>query len=164
MTVMETTFALGVPGVQMQLPQMRPVVVDHDAAMDTLRNGEHGDRVVVLIALERYADAAEAITEARLLDPSNIRLRLLDTEVVRWTGDPDRAVRRLRRILDEIAETADEPEVLHQLGACYYSIGDVHAAVTRFREAWRGREERSAPQIRRECSRRCYELASASLA
>ncbi|MGO3153546.1 MAG: tetratricopeptide repeat protein [Galactobacter sp.] len=163
MTVLETHFALGVPGVEMELPRMRPVVVDENAAMETLRSGEYGDRVVVLIALQRYADAAEAITEARLLDPGNTRLRLLDTEVVRWTGDTDRAVRRLRRILEETAGSADEPEVLHQLGACFYSLGDVRAAVTRFREAWQGREQWHAAEVRQECSRRCYELASASL-
>jgi Flp pilus assembly protein TadD len=148
----------------MELPQMRPVVVDEELAQSVLASSDEGGRVVVLIAQERYSDAAEAVTEARLLAPGDLRLRILDTDVIRWNGDTDRAVRRLRRILEEVTGPEDEARVLHQLGACFYSLGDVHAAVTRFRRAWEGLESVGADPLRVECSKLCYELARADLA
>lgn len=151
---------LGTPGVLLRIPEMRPVVVDEALAEQTLHGEDMGDRVVVLIALGRFADAAEAVTEARLLDPGNLRLRLLDTEVIRWNGDADRAVRRLRRILDETAGTPGEADVLQQLGADFYSMGDRHAAATRFRDAWRGRVSAGADPAKVECSRLCHELVA----
>jgi lipopolysaccharide biosynthesis regulator YciM len=157
-------YDLSVPGIRMELPQMRPVVVDEALATTVLNSSDEGDRVVVLIAQGRFSEAAEAVTEARLLEPGNLRLRLLDADVIRWNGDTDRAVRRLRWILEEVTGTADEAAVLHQLGACFYSRGDVHAAATRFRSAWEGLAAADADPVRVECSKLCYELARADLA
>lgn len=159
-TLMDT----GIPGVRFALPELRPVVVDDAAAQATLAAQDAGDRVVVLIALGRFADAAEVVAESRLMDPANPRLRLLDTEVTRWNGDTERAINRLRRLLEEFSGTDAEADVLQQLGADFYTSGDVKAAATRFKAAWEGREAAGHDVRLVECSRRAYELTVAQLA
>jgi len=153
----------GIPGVRFRLPELRPVVVDEDLALSVLGAQDAADRIVVLIAFGRYADAAEVVAEARLMDPANPRLRLLDTEVTRWNGDTERAINRLRRLLEEFAGTEVEADVLQQLGADFYTAGDVQAAATRFRAAWEGREAAEQDPRLVECSRRSYELARAEI-
>lgn len=148
----------GIPGVRFALPSLRPVVVDEDGARLALGEPDAGNRVVALIAFGRFADAAEVVAEARLLDPSNPRLRLLDTEVTRWNGDTERAINRLRRLLEEFQGTPTEADVLQQLGADFYTKGDVKAAATRFRGAFEGRREAGADPRLVECSRLSLEL------
>lgn len=157
-------FDTGIPGLRFELPLLRPVIVDDALADEALRREDHpGDAVLLLIAQQRFGDAAERVAEARLLDPSNVRLRLLDTEITRWMGDRDRAISRLRRLQDEFAGTAAEAEVLQQLGADFYARGDLKAAATRFHAAWRGRISADADARLIECSRLCHELVTAQL-
>ncbi len=153
----------GIPGVRFVLPELRPIVVDEPLAAATLEAQDAGDRVVVLIALGRFADAAEVVAEARLMDPANARLRLLDTEVTRWNGDTERAINRLRRLLEEFAGTDSEADVLQQLGADFYTSGDVKAAATRFKAAWEGRRAAGHDPRLVECSRLAFELAAAAV-
>lgn len=153
----------GIPGIRFELPTLRPVVVDDDRAGQVLEEQDAGDRVVTLIALGRYADAAEVVAEARLMDPADARLRLLDTEVTRWNGDTERAINRLRRLLEEFTGTAREADVLQQLAADFYTQGDVKAAASRFRKAWEGREAAGADPRLVEASRLAYTLVADEL-
>ena len=163
MNLVEQLMDTGVPGVRFQLPSLRPIIVDQAEADRALAEQDAGHRVVVLIALGRFADAAEVVAESRLMDPSNPRLRLLDTEVTRWNGDTERAINRLRRLLEEFGGTAVEADVLQQLGADFYTQGDVKAASKRFRGAWEGREAAGADPRLIECARRSYELVQLEL-
>lgn len=163
MNLVDQLMDTGVPGVRFQLPSLRPVIVDQELADRVLADQDAGHRVVVLIALGRFADAAEVVAESRLMDPSNPRLRLLDTEVTRWNGDTERAINRLRRLQEEFSGTTTEADVLQQLGADFYTQGDVKAAATRFRGAWEGREAAGADPRLIECARRSYELVQLEL-
>lgn len=163
MNLTENLMDTGIPGIRFRLPELFPVVVVEELATATLAAQDAGDRVVVLIALSRFADAAEVVAEARLMDPSNLRLRILDTEVSRWNGDTERAINRLRRLQEEFAGTDAEADVLQQLGADFYSTGDIKAAATRFKAAWLGREAAGADPRLIECSRRSFELAQLEL-
>jgi len=153
----------GIDGIRFELPTLRPIVVDEEGAARTLSEQDPGNRVVALIALGRYADAAEVVAEARLMNPSDARLRLLDTEVTRWNGDTERAINRLRRLLEEFSGTGAEADVLQQLAADFYTQGDVKAAASRFRKAWEGREANGADERLVEASRLAYELVSSEL-
>ena len=151
------SISTGIPGVEFRLPDLRPIVVDEQLAQETAQNGEAGDRVVALIAQGRLAAASELVADARLMDPRNIRLRLLDTEVTRWSGDPERAIYRLQQLRKEFDGTVDEVDIVQNLGACFYSIGDMLAATSRYKSALEGREQFNASEVLRNASRAAYE-------
>ena len=151
------SISTGIPGVEFRLPDLRPIVVNDELANQTAQAGEAGDRVVALIAQGRLAAASELVADARLMDPSNIRLRLLDTEVSRWSGDHERAIYRLQQLRKEFEGTADEVDSVQNLGACFYSVGDTLAAASRYKSALEGREQFKCAGVLLNASRAAYE-------
>jgi tetratricopeptide (TPR) repeat protein len=125
----------GVPGVVNDARTLLPRVVDEEVAEQVLAGDDPCDRVVVLLARGDYLAAGEVVAETRLNDPRNFRMRVLDADVFRASGDPQRAIERLRSLLSEFAGTEHEAVLQQHLGVLYFTTGDYRAAVTRFRTA-----------------------------
>jgi Flp pilus assembly protein TadD len=124
----------GVAGIERDPETLLPVVAD-EALASAAAAGDAGDRVVVLLARGDYVAAGELVAEARLADPQDLRLRMLDADVVRASGDPHRAITRLRGLLEEFAGTDREADLHELLGVLHHTTHDHLAAAHRFRRA-----------------------------
>jgi hypothetical protein len=86
----------GFPGTAVNPETLLPEVVDEDECAAALEeSGDAADHVFVLLARGLNAEAAEMAAAARLLDPTSLRLQVLDAEVLRAMGQFDRAERVL---------------------------------------------------------------------
>jgi tetratricopeptide (TPR) repeat protein len=111
------------------------------AALAVLERAERADRGVTQVhflkgtllgTLERYAEAARALERAVELNPRYVPARLKLALAYLRLGQPDRAERGLRLVLD------DEPRnvrALHNLAAIAYSRGDLARAEDLERQA-----------------------------
>ncbi|GAA4372546.1 tetratricopeptide repeat protein [Paeniglutamicibacter cryotolerans] len=153
----------GIPGVRIDGRSLLPVIVDEQLAARTLATGSAGDRTVVLLARGDVLAASELVAETRLHEPRNFRMRVLDADVTRAAGDPQRAINRLRTLLTEYAGTPEEAVLQHHLGLAYFGTGDFHAAHTRFTLALELREAAGAPEFLIASSRSSLAAADARL-
>ena len=87
-----------IAGVLIDPQTMKPMIADEQAAEHSMQVGSPTDQVVILLARGELAKAGELIAESRFVDPTNVHLRLLDTELTRMQGDFDRAINRLRKL------------------------------------------------------------------
>ena len=150
-----------VAGVGIDPETMLPVVVDAAAADATLAGGDTESRIVVLLARGDAVGAAELLAEARLAQPKNFALKILDMQVLRVSGNPERALHWLRAMVDECAGTEHEAVVQQNLGTMYFATGDYLAAATRFRAALALREGAGEQERLVESSRRALAAAEA---
>ncbi|MDR4532741.1 tetratricopeptide repeat protein [Glutamicibacter sp. PS] len=153
-----------IAGILIDPETMRPFVSDEKAAEHSMLFGSPTDQVVIHLARGELSKAGELIAESRLTDPTNAHLRVLDTELTRARGDFDRAINRLRALLEEFAGTEYESLMQHHLGMSYYERGDYHAAATRFRTALQMREESGGRPHLIDASRICLQMAEEKLA
>lgn len=159
----ETGIDTGIPGVRIDELTLLPVIVDERLAELTLATGSAGDRAVILLARGEVRAAGDLVAETRLREPQNFRMRVLDADVTRAAGDPQRAITRLRVLLTEYAGTVEEAVLLHHLGLAYFGIGDFHAAQTRFSSALELRVASGAPEYLITSSRRSLAAAARQL-
>jgi len=150
-----------VAGVAIDPETLLPVIVDEAAADATLAGGDTQSRIVVLLARGDAVDAADLLAEARLAEPKNFALKILDMQVLRVSGNPERALNWLRAMLDEEAGTEHEAVIQQNLGTMYFATGDYLAAATRFRAALALREAAGEPALLVESSRRALAAAEA---
>ncbi|MBG0741589.1 tetratricopeptide repeat protein [Paeniglutamicibacter antarcticus] len=126
----------GFPGTAISPTTLLPEVVDAEACDQALSTTQDpADRIFVLLARGRVAEAAEAVADARVADPVSFRLQLLDADVLRATHHTERAVARLKCLAADIASTAMESWVHQQLGKVHFSAGNYPAAVRSFSTA-----------------------------
>ncbi|WP_372699191.1 tetratricopeptide repeat protein [Arthrobacter sp. JSM 101049] len=151
----------GIPGLSIHPDTLLAQVVDDDAAHAALAGANPVEQVMIHVARGDVATAAELVTETRLLDPQNFPMRVVDADVVRASGDPERAIKRLRSLIDEFKDTEHEAVLQQQLGVLYFTVGDYHAAVTRFRTALELRTAAADEAFRIEISRRSLAAAQA---
>lgn len=149
----------GIRGLKIHPETLVPVIVDEALAREAFATGNPVEKVMVLVARGEVAEAGELVTETRLKDPQNFPMRVVDADVVRASGDPERAIKRLRSLIDEFKDTEHEHVLQQQLGVLYYTIGDYHAAVTRFRKALELRVAAGELEHRVEASRRSLAAA-----
>ncbi|MFI5086226.1 MAG: hypothetical protein ACHP7K_09890 [Actinomycetales bacterium] len=126
----------GFPGTARNPDSLALEVVDREALDAALAGPADPEGTVIgLLALGRTGEAADLVAEARLADPSSFALRMLDGEVLRATGDCDRAADRLRLLAAEAAGTAQEDQALQVLGYVHFACGRYAAAVRAFNGA-----------------------------
>ncbi|WP_417235092.1 tetratricopeptide repeat protein [Arthrobacter sp.] len=154
----------GIPGLSIHPGTLLAEVVDEAAASGAFDTANPVEQVMIEVARGNVSAAAELVTETRLLDPQNFPMRVVDADVVRASGDPERAIKRLRNLIEEYKDSAHEAVLQQQLGVLYYTVGDYHAAVTRFRTALELRIEAGDEQFRIEISRRSLAAAQAKSA
>ena len=150
-----------VAGVAIDPETLLPVIVDEAAADATLAGDDTAGRIVVLLARGDAVGAADLLAEARLAEPKNFALKILDMHVLRVSGNPERARQRLRTMLDEHAGTEHEATIQQHLGTMYFATGDYLAAATRFRTALALREAAGEPERLVGSSRRALAAAEA---
>lgn len=148
-----------IDGVLIDPNTLRPYIADESAAEHSMEVGSPTDQVVIHMARGELSKAGELIAESRFTDPMNAHLRVLDTELTRLKGDFDRAINRLRKLLEEFAGTEYEPLMHHQLGMSYFEKGDYKAAMTRFRTALEQREQMGSASHLLNASSVCYQIA-----
>lgn len=151
----------GIPGLSIDPETLLAQVVDDDAAREAFASANPVEQVMIQVARGDVAAAAELVTETRLVDPQNFPLRVVDADVVRASGDPERAIKRLRNLLEEFKDTAHEAVLQQQLGVLYFAVGDYHAAATRFRRALELRTDAGDEPFRIEISSRSLAVAQA---
>lgn len=156
--------ATGIPGLSIDPDTLLAQVVDEDAARGAFATANPVEQVMIEVARGDVGAAAELVTETRLADPQNFPMRVVDADVVRASGDPERAIKRLRSLIDEFKDTGHEAVLQQQLGVLYFTVGDYHAAVTRFRLALELRTAAEDEPFRIEISRRSLEAAQARAA
>ncbi|MEE1621124.1 tetratricopeptide repeat protein [Zafaria sp. J156] len=154
----------GMPGIKRDPGTLLPVIVDEELADGLLAGDDPCDAVVVLIVRGEHHAAAELVAETRLKEPQNIRMRMLDADLVRATGHHERSIRRLRSLLEEFAGTSHEAMLNQYLGILYYTTGDFKAAVARFRAALELHTAAGALPRRVELACRSLEAAEGRLA
>ncbi|MDN5727839.1 MAG: tetratricopeptide repeat protein, partial [Propionibacteriales bacterium] len=136
-------------------------VVDDAAAREAFATANPVEQVMIHVARGDVAAAAELVAETRLVDPRNFPMRVVDADVVRASGDPERAIKRLRSLIAEFKDSDHEAVLQQQLGVLYHTVGDHHAAVTRFRRALELRTAAGDEAFRIEISRRSLAVAQA---
>ncbi|GER22177.1 hypothetical protein NCCP1664_06740 [Zafaria cholistanensis] len=148
-------------GVAIDPQTLLPVVVDEAAADVALAGEDIEGRIVVLLARGDAVGAADLLAEARVAEPKNFALKILDMHVLRVSGNPERALHWLRAMLDEYAGTGHEAVIQQHLGTMYFATGDYLAAATRFRAALALRQAAGDPEALVESSRRALAAAEA---
>ena len=148
-----------IDGVLIDPKTLRPFINDEQAADQSMASGTPTDQVVIHMARGELALAGNLIAESRFEDPTNAHLRVLDTELTRLQGDFDRAINRLRKLVDEFSGTYYEPLMQHHLGMSFFEKGDYKAAVTRFRTALEQRQQMGSSQHLLNASAACLRLA-----
>lgn len=126
----------GFPGTAVNPLTLLPEVVDEDKCVDALElSADAADHVFVLLARGLTAEAAEMAADARLADPTSLRLQVLDAEVLRATKHFDRAEKVLKSLLPEVGNSSKEAWIYQQLGKVYFSNGKYSAAAKSFSTA-----------------------------
>ncbi|MGO2053127.1 hypothetical protein CQ010_04510 [Arthrobacter sp. MYb211] len=148
-----------IDGVLIDPSNLRPFITDEQAADRSMRSGTPTDQVVIHMARGELAQAGNLIAESRLSDPTNAHLRVLDTELTRLQGDFDRAINRLRKLVDEFSGTYYEPLMQHHLAMSFFEKGDYKAAATRFRAALEQRQQMGSAEHLVNASAACLALA-----
>ncbi|MDN5754615.1 MAG: DUF6584 family protein [Arthrobacter sp.] len=161
MSTAENWIRTGIPGLAIDPETLLAEVVDEEAARQAYATANPVEKVMILVARGDVADAAELVTETRLVEPQNFPMRVVDADVVRANGDPQRAINRLRNLIEEYKDLPHESVLQQQLGVLYYTVGDFHAAVTRFKLALDLRVEAGDEEFRIEISRRSLAAAQA---
>lgn len=149
----------GIPGLSIDPGTLLAQVVDEDAAREAFATANPVEQVMIEVARGDVSAAAELVAATRLLDPQNFPLRVVDADVVRASGDPQRAIKRLRSLIDEFKDSPHEAVLQQQLGVLYFTVGDFHAAATRFRRALDLRTDAGDEAFRIEISRRSLQSA-----
>ena len=125
----------GFPGIKINPDTLVPQIVNEDAVAAALAaSTDPGDRVFVLLVEGHPADA-ELLAEARYSDPSSLRLRIFEADVLRVSNRLDRAVELFRQLLAETHGTPDEAVIRQHLGRSYFASGNITAAVESFTKA-----------------------------
>jgi len=126
----------GFPGTAVNPKTLLPEVVDEAACETALElSDDPADHVFVLLARGLTNEAAEIAAEARLSDPTSIRLQVLDAEILRATKHLDGAEKVLKALLPGVAETPLEAWINQQLGKVYFTGGHYAAAAKSFSTA-----------------------------
>ena len=126
----------GFPGIKINPDTLVPQIVNEDAVAEALAaSTDPGDRIFVLLVEGHPADAAELLAEARYSDPSSLRLRIFEADVLRVSNRLDRAVELFRQLLAETHGTPDEAVIRQHLGRSYFASGNTAAAVESFTKA-----------------------------
>ena len=98
-------------------------------------SNDPGDLIFVRLVEGHAAEAAELLAEARYSDPSSLRLRIFEADILRVSNRLDRAVELFRQLLAETHGTPDEAAVRQHLGRSYFASGNIAAAVESFAKA-----------------------------
>ncbi|PYI37079.1 hypothetical protein CVS30_17455 [Arthrobacter psychrolactophilus] len=123
----------GFPGTAVNPETLLPEVVDEELCAAALEeSSDAGDHIFVLLAKGLTAEAAEVAADARLADPTSLRLQVLDAEVLRASKSYDRAEGILRSVLPEVTGKPMEAWVFQQLGKVNFSKGQFEAAAKNF--------------------------------
>lgn len=126
----------GFPGIKINPDSLVPQIVNEDAVAEALAaSTDPGDLIFVRLVEGHPAEAAELLAEARYKDPSSLRLRIFEADVLRVSNRLDRAVELFRQLLTETRGTPDEARIRQHLGRCYFASGNIAAAVECFAEA-----------------------------
>ena len=126
----------GFPGIKINPDTLVPEIVNEDAVAAALAaSTDPGDRILVLLVEGHPADAAELLAEARYSDPSSLRLRIFEADVLRVSNRLDRAVDLFRQLLAETRGTPDEAVIRQHLGRSYFASGNIASAVESFTKA-----------------------------
>ena len=126
----------GFPGIKINPDSLVPQIVNEDAVAEALAaSTDPGDRIFVRLVEGHPAEAAELLAEARDSDPSSLRLRIFEADVLLVSNRPDRAVELFRHLLAETHGTPDEAAIRLHLGRSYFASGNVAAAVESFSKA-----------------------------
>ena len=126
----------GFPGIRINPDSLVPQIVNEDVVAEALAaSTDPGDRIFVLLVKGHPADAAELLAEARYSDPSSLRLRIFEADVLRVSNRLDRAVELFRQLLAETHGTPDEAVIREHLGRSYFASGNIAAAVESFTKA-----------------------------
>ncbi|MDP5226053.1 MULTISPECIES: tetratricopeptide repeat protein [Arthrobacter] len=126
----------GFPGIKVNPVTRRSEVVDEDAVDAALaQDPRPWAEVFVLMARGRSTEAAELLTEARMVDPESYELLLLDTEILFTRGRLEAAFERLRKLLTRYRGSSHEAEILQHLGNTYYGSGEFSRSIDAFRQA-----------------------------
>jgi predicted Zn-dependent protease len=126
----------GFPGIKINPVTLVPQIVSGDAVAEALAaSADPGDLIFVRLVEGRPAEAAELLAEARYNDPSSLRLRIFEADVLRVSNRLDRAVGLFRQLLAETHGTPDEAVIREHLGRSYFASGNIAAAVESFARA-----------------------------
>jgi predicted Zn-dependent protease len=126
----------GFPGIKINPDSLVPQIVNEEACAAALADStDPGDLILVRLVEGHPAEAAELLAEARYNDPSSLRLRIFEADVLRVSNRLDRAVELFRQLLTETHGTPDEAAVRQHLGRSYFASGNIAAAVESFAKA-----------------------------
>ena len=126
----------GFPGIKINPDSLVPQIVNEDAVAAALEaSTDPGDLIFVRLVEGHPAEAAELLAEARYSDPSSLRLRIFEADVLRVSHRVDRAVELFRQLLAETRGTPDEADIRQLLGRSYFTSGNISAAVQNFAKA-----------------------------
>ena len=126
----------GYPGIRINPESLVPQIVNADAVAEALAaSTDPGDLIFVRLVEGHPAEAAELLAEARYSDPSSLRLRIFEADVLRVSHRLDRAVDLFRQLLAETRGTPDEAVIRQHLGQSYFASGNTAAAVENFAKA-----------------------------
>ena len=126
----------GLPGIKINPDSLVPQIVNEEACAAALAaSTDPGDLIFVRLVEGHPAEAAELLAEARYNDPSSLRLRIFEADVLRVSNRLDRAVELFRQLLAETHGTPDEAVVRQHLGRSYFASGNIAAAVESFAKA-----------------------------
>lgn len=126
----------GFTGIKINPDTLVPQIVNEDAVAAALAaSNDPGDLIFVRLVEGRPAEAAELLAEARYNDPSSLRLRIYEADVLRVSNRLDRAVGLFRQLLAETRGTPEEAVIRQHLGRSYFASGNTAAAVECFAKA-----------------------------
>ncbi|MET1064003.1 MAG: tetratricopeptide repeat protein [Arthrobacter sp.] len=126
----------GFPGIKINPDSLVPEIVNQEACAQALAaSADPGDLIFIRLVEGHAAEAAELLAEARYNDPSSLRLRIFEADVLRVSHRTDRAVDLFRQLLAETHGTPDEAAIRQHLGLSYFASGNIAAAVESFAKA-----------------------------
>jgi predicted Zn-dependent protease len=126
----------GFPGIKINPDSLVPQIVNEETCAAALAaSNDPGDLIFVRLVEGHAAEAAELLAEARYSDPSSLRLRIFEADILRVSNRLDRAVELFRQLLTETHGTLDEAAVRQHLGRSYFASGNIAAAVESFAKA-----------------------------
>ncbi|HEX9088549.1 MAG TPA: tetratricopeptide repeat protein [Arthrobacter sp.] len=126
----------GFTGIKINPDTLVPQIVNEEAVAAALAaSTDPGDLIFVRLVEGHAAEAAELLAEARYNDPSSLRLRIFEADVLRVSNRLDRAVELFGQLLAETRGTPDEAVIRQHLGRSYFASGNTAAAVECFAKA-----------------------------
>lgn len=126
----------GFPGTAVNPTTLLPEVVDEELCVSALAEStDPADEVFVLIARGQTTDAAEAAANARLANPTAVKLQILDADLLRATKHFERAEKALKNLLGQSSDASMDAWIHQQLGKVYFTSENFDAAAKSFSTA-----------------------------